>query len=93
MVSRKKFSYAIVTLSGICVVTMQIYDLIFKFQLSLQIFFVLPHRFFNFFLEFPRVFLLEGGVGYPFKGVGLHGWRGSKNQSFERPFLCETRSL
>lgn len=69
MVSRKKVSYAIVTLSGICVVTMQIYDLIFKFQLSLQIFFVLPHRFFNFFLEFLGVFLLEGGVGYPFKGV------------------------
>lgn len=41
MVSRKKFSYAIVTLSGICVVTMQIYDLIFKFQLSLQIFFII----------------------------------------------------
>ena len=41
MVSRKKVSYAIVTLSGICVVTMQIYDLIFKFQLSLQIFFII----------------------------------------------------
>lgn len=51
---------------------MQIYVLIFKFQLSLQIFFVLPHRFFNFFLEFLGVFLLEGGVGYPFKGVESH---------------------